>query len=46
MQFTNKDDLANLKTDVDKLDIDKLEKLVVDKLSLVPTDLSKLVNVS
>ena len=46
MQFTKKDDLANLKTDVDKLDIDKLEKLVVDTLSLVPTDLSKLGNVS
>ena len=33
-QFAEKDDLANLKSEVNKLDI--------DKLALVPTDLSKL----
>ena len=27
MQFAKKDDLANLKSEVDKLDIDKLENL-------------------
>ena len=37
-----KDDLANLKSKVDKLDIDKLD---ADKLKPVPTDLSKLSNV-
>ena len=42
LQFRKKDDLANLKTEVDKLNIDKLEKLDDDKLSPVPTDLSKL----
>ena len=39
-QLAKKDDLANL-----KLDIDKLEKLDIDKLSSVPTYLSKLSNV-
>ena len=41
-QFTKKDDLANLKSDVDKLDIDKLSELDLDKLKTVSTDLSKL----
>ena len=31
-QFAKKDDLANLKSEVDKLDIVKLEKLDVDEL--------------
>ena len=46
--FTKKDDLASLKSNVDKLCIDKLrnfkskvDKLDVDKLLLVPFDLSK-----
>ena len=37
--------MATLKSDDNKLDIDKLEKLDVDKLVPVPTDLSKLSNV-
>ena len=41
-QFAKKDDLANLKTEVDKLDIDKLAKLDTDELKPVPTDFSKL----
>ena len=41
-QFAKKDDLANLKTEVDKLDIDKLAKLDADELKPVPTDFSKL----
>ena len=41
-QFSKKRDLADLKLQVDKLDIDKLEKLNVDKLKPAPTDLSKL----
>ena len=40
--FVKKDDLANLKTEVHKLNLDKLEKLDDHKLSPVPTDLSKL----
>ena len=36
-EFANKADLASLKSDIDKLDIDKLET--------VPTDLSELGNV-
>ena len=50
--FTKKVDLANLKSDVDKLDIDKLSnlkstvyKLDVDKFAPVPVDLSKLSDV-
>ena len=31
-QFAKKDDLTNLKSEVDKLDIDELEKLDVNKL--------------
>ena len=45
LQFTKKDDLANLKSEVDKLDIDKLSKLNADKLKHVPVDVSKLSNV-
>ena len=41
-QFTKKDDLANLKSEVDKLDIDKLSELDLHKLKTVSTDLSKL----
>ena len=41
-QFTKKDDLANLKSEVDKLDIDKLSELDLDKLKTVSTDLSEL----
>ena len=44
-QFPIKNDLANLQSDVDKLDIDKSEKLDIDKLTPAPTDLSKLSNV-
>ena len=51
MQFTKRDDLANLKSEVDKLDIDKLQKSAVDKLDfnklkLVPADLTKIIDVS
>ena len=42
LQFSKKDDLDNLKLEVDKLDIDKLEKLNADELKPVPTDLNKL----
>ena len=45
LQFGKKDDLANLKSEVDKLDIDKLSKLNADKLKHVPVDVSKLSNV-
>ena len=41
-QFARKDDLANLKSEVDKLDIGKLSELDADKLKPVPTGLSKL----
>ena len=45
-QFTKKkNDLTTLKSGVDKLDIDKLEKLDVRKLVPVPKDLSKLSDV-
>ena len=47
--FAKKADIANLKSDEDKLDIDKLknvkskvDKLDVDKLVPVPVDLTKL----
>ena len=39
-QFAQKEDLANLNSAVDRLDIGKLEKLDVDKLVPVPADLS------
>ena len=45
LQFSKKDDLDNLKLEVDKLDIDKLEKLNADELKPVPTDLNKLSDV-
>ena len=35
-QFTKKDDLANLKSEDDKLDIDQLSELDPDKLKPVP----------
>ena len=38
-------DLTNLKLEIDKLDIDELEKLNVDKLKPVSTVLSKLSDV-
>ena len=41
-QFTKKDDLVNLKSKIDKLNIDKLFELDVDKLKTVPTGLSKI----
>ena len=44
-QFGKKDDLANLKSKVDKLNIDKLAQLDVDKLEPVLTHLKKLSNV-
>ena len=44
-QFTKKDDLANLKSEVDKLDIDKLSELDLDKLKTVSTDLSELYHI-
>ena len=44
-QFAKKDDLANLKSELDELDIDKLKKFDVGELSPVPTDLSKLSDV-
>ena len=40
-----KDDLANLKSEVDKLDIDKSSEFHADLLKPVPTDLSKLSDV-
>ena len=40
-----KDDLANLKSEVDQLDINKLAEVDADKLKSIPTDLSKLGNV-
>ena len=45
LQFSKKDDLDNLKLEVDKLDIDKLEKVNADELKPVPTDLNKLSDV-
>ena len=44
-QFFKKDDLSNLKSGVDKLDIDKLAELDADELKPVPVDLSKLSDV-
>ena len=44
-QFAKKDDLADLKSEVDNLDIDKLAELNADKLKLVPTALCKLSDV-
>ena len=44
-QFAKKDDLAKLKSEGDKLDIDKLYELDPDKLKPVPVDLSKLSDV-
>ena len=44
-QFVKADDLANLKSEVDKLDIDKLSDFDADKLKTVPIDLSKLSDV-
>ena len=41
LQFFKKDDLANLKSEVDKLDIDKLAELDADKLKLVHVNLKK-----
>ena len=41
-QCTEKDDLANLKSEVDKLYIDQLSELDPDKLKPVAVDLSKL----
>ena len=50
MDFAKKTDLANLKSDVDELNIDifksKFDKLEVDKLVPVPVDLSKLGDVA
>ena len=37
--------MINLKSEFDKLDIDKLSELDADKLKPVPTDLSKLSDV-
>ena len=44
-QFARKDDVANLKSEVDKLHVDKLSELDADKLKSVPTDLIKLSDV-
>ena len=41
-QYTEKDDLANLKSEADKLDIDKLAELDTNKLKTFPVDLKKL----
>ena len=43
--FLKKDDLANIKSEFDNLDIDELAKLDVRKLKPVPVDLSKLSDV-
>ena len=40
-QFTKKDDLANLKSEFDQLDIDKLAELDANKLKLAPFNLRK-----
>lgn len=40
-EFAEKDDIANLKSEVSKLYIDNLYKLDADKLKSVPDDLSK-----
>ena len=44
-EFAKKDDLANLKSEVDKLYIDKLSELDADKLKPVPIGLKKKSNV-
>ena len=44
-QFAKKDDIANLKSEVDELNIDKIAKLDVDELKPVPTVLSKISDV-
>ena len=44
-QFTEKDDLANLKSEADESNNDKLSELYADKLKPVPVDLSKLSDV-
>ena len=44
-QFAKKDDLANLKSEADKLDIDELSELDADKFKPVLTDLRKLSDV-
>ena len=46
LQFAKKDNLANLKSEVDKLDIDKLTELDADKLKPVPVDFKKLSDVA
>ena len=43
-QFAKKDNLANLKSEADKLNNNKLEKLDIDTLIPFPTGLSKLSN--
>ena len=45
LQFAKKDDLANLKLEVDRLDTDELAELDADKLKPVFNYLSKLSNV-
>ena len=44
-QFGKKYYLANLKSEVDQLDIDKLAELAADKLKPVPVDIKKLSDV-
>ena len=44
-QFAKKDDLTNLKSEIDKWHVDKLSVLDADKLKPVPVDLSKLSDV-
>ena len=44
-QFAKSDDSANLKSQIGKLDIDKLSELDADKLKFVPVNLSKLSDV-
>ena len=41
-EFAEIDNLANLKSEVDKLDINRLAQLDADKLKPVPDDVSKL----
>ena len=45
-QSAEKDDFANLKTEMDKLDIDKLAELDADKLKTVPINFKKLSDVA
>ena len=44
-QFAKSDDSANLKSQIGKLDIDKLSELDAHKLKFVPVNLSKLSDV-